>query len=159
MGTFRAVSLPKGAGTNRQPSGQCGSPESAAGQARWASSSRRPARVAAEKAEDDGANGADPTPANNSSTDTTPVDAAPDLTIAKDDGGATAVPGGTIAYTLTYANDGNQDATGVALSDVVPANTTFDAGGSTAGWSCANGSPAGTPRWGVGRFCLPLCRS
>ena len=94
---------------------------------------------------DDGANGADPTPGNNSSTDTTPVDAAPDLTIAKDDGGATATPGATIAYTLTYANDGNQDATGVALSDVVPANTTFNAGASTAGWSCADGSPGGTP--------------
>jgi uncharacterized repeat protein (TIGR01451 family) len=91
---------------------------------------------------DDGANGADPTPANNSSTDTTPVDAAPDLTIAKDDGGATATPGATIAYTLTYANDGDQDATGVVLSDTVPANTTFNAGASTAGWVCV---PSTTP--------------
>jgi uncharacterized repeat protein (TIGR01451 family) len=94
---------------------------------------------------DDAANGADPTPANNSATDTTPVDAAPDLTVAKDDGGATAVPGGTVAYTLTYSNVGNQDGAGVVLSELVPANTTFNAGASTAGWSCADGSPAGTP--------------
>jgi len=35
---------------------------------------------------DDGANGADPTPANNSSTDTDTLNAAPDLTITKTDG-------------------------------------------------------------------------
>ena len=93
---------------------------------------------------DDAANGADPTPANNSASDTTPVDAAPDLTIAKEYVGPTPFPGDTIAFDLDYANDGNQDATGVTLHEEVPANTTFDAGASTAGWSCADGSPAGT---------------
>ena len=85
---------------------------------------------------DDGANGADPNPGDNSDSDTTPMDAAPDLAIAKNDGGALPLPGGTLAYTLTYANNGNQDATGVELTDTVPDNTTFDAGASTAGWAC-----------------------
>ena len=93
---------------------------------------------------DDGNNGPDPTPGDNSDGDTTPVTAAPDLTIVKDDGGASAVAGGTIAWTLNYANVGNQGATGVVLSDTVPANTTFNAGASTAGWSCAPDTSAGS---------------
>jgi uncharacterized repeat protein (TIGR01451 family) len=93
---------------------------------------------------DDGANGADPTPANNTSTDTTPVTAAPDLQIAKSDGGATATPGGGVTYTLSYQNSGNQGATGVVLTDVVPANTTFNPAGSTAGWACTPNNNAGS---------------
>ncbi len=94
---------------------------------------------------DDGANGTDSNPGNNSATDTTPVTAQPDLTLTKSDGGASAIPGGTVAYALGYANAGNQGATGVALAETVPANTTFNGSLSTAGWSCADGSPAGTP--------------
>lgn len=75
-------------------------------------------------------------PGNNSDTDTTPVNAAPELSVTKNDGGATTIPGGTVAYTLNYANNGNQGATGVTLSETVPANATFNAGASTAGWSC-----------------------
>jgi len=86
---------------------------------------------------DDGANGDDPTPADNGDTDSTPVDAAPDLEIAKDDGGATGVPGGVVVYTLAYGNAGNQDATGAVLRETVPANTAFEAASSTPGWSCA----------------------
>jgi len=86
---------------------------------------------------DDGANGADPTPGDNSSSDTAPVAAAPDLALAKDDGGITGVPGGVIAWTLNYTNFGDQNATGVAIADTVPANTVFNPGASTAGWACA----------------------
>ena len=93
---------------------------------------------------DDGSNGPDPTPGNNSDGDNTPVTAAPDLTIVKDDGGASAVAGGTIAWTLNFANVGDQGATGVELSDTVPANTTFNAGASTAGWSCVPDNSAGS---------------
>lgn len=96
------------------------------------------------RVQDDGANGPDPTPGNNESTDTTPVDAAPDLQIVKDDGGATTAPGQGVIWTLQLANTGNQDATGVVVTDIVPANTTFDAAASTPGWSCAQGAPAGT---------------
>ncbi|MEA2558998.1 MAG: hypothetical protein QOH06_502 [Acidobacteriota bacterium] len=93
---------------------------------------------------DDGANGTDPTPGNNSASDTTPVTAAPDLSITKSDGGADVEPGGTISYTLTYANNGNEGATGVVITDIVPANTTFDSGASTAGWSCTPDDNAGS---------------
>jgi uncharacterized repeat protein (TIGR01451 family) len=34
-------------------------------------------------------------------------------------------PGGTITYTITYANTGNASATGVVIADAVPTNTTF----------------------------------
>jgi uncharacterized repeat protein (TIGR01451 family) len=93
---------------------------------------------------DDGANGPDPTPADNTDTDTTPVTAAPDLAIVKSDGGASTAPGGTVLYTLSYSNGGDQGATGVVLADVVPANTTFDPASSTAGWSCTPDNNAGS---------------
>jgi len=85
---------------------------------------------------DDGSNGADPTPGNNSDMDNTPVSALPDLVVSKDDGDATSVPGGTVVFTLAYQNVGNQTATGVVISDTVPANTVFNAGASTVGWVC-----------------------
>jgi uncharacterized repeat protein (TIGR01451 family) len=93
---------------------------------------------------DDGSNDADPTPGNNTASDTTPVTAAPDLQLSKSDGGARGIPGGTVVYTLIYTNTGNQGATGIVLTDTVPANTTFNAGASSVGWTCADGSPAGT---------------
>jgi uncharacterized repeat protein (TIGR01451 family) len=89
---------------------------------------------------DDGTNGLDPTPSNNTGTDTTPVTAAPDLTVSKTEGGGTAVPGGAVSYTITYDNVGNQDATGVVLTETLPAHSVFNAGASTAGWTFAGGS-------------------
>jgi len=81
----------------------------------------------------------------NTNTVQTPITAAPDLEIVKADGGVTAVPGNVITYTLDYRNKGNQNATGVVLTEIVPANTTFDAAGSTAGWICApNNNPGST---------------
>ena len=53
------------------------------------------------------------------------------MSLTKSDGGASVAPGGTVSYTLTYANGGNQGASGVVLTDVVPANTTFNAGASS----------------------------
>ena len=93
---------------------------------------------------DDGANGGDPTPGDNSSSDTTPLTGAPDLSLTKSDGGASTTPGGTVAYTLTYANSGNRGASGVVLTETVPANTTFAAGSSTAGWFCTPDASAGS---------------
>jgi uncharacterized repeat protein (TIGR01451 family) len=93
---------------------------------------------------DDGTQGADPTPGNNSGSDTSPVTGAPDLSITKSDGGASVAAGGTVAYTLTYANAGNRGASGVVLSETVPANTTFNAGASTAGWVCSPNNNAGS---------------
>ena len=83
---------------------------------------------------DDGINGADEDPTDNQDTDTDTVDAAPDLTITKDDGGVTTTPGGTVVYTLNYSNVGSQDATGVFITEILPENTTFDPTNSTPGW-------------------------
>lgn len=67
-----------------------------------------------------------------------------DLAISKTDGGlAFVAEGGSLVYTLTYENLGDVDLTGVVINDTVPVNTTFDSGTSTAGWSCADGAPAG----------------
>jgi uncharacterized repeat protein (TIGR01451 family) len=85
---------------------------------------------------DDNRNGDDPTPQNNQSSDTTPVNATPDLTISKDDGGVSAIAGATVVYTLSYANVGVQNATGVVITDVIPAHTIFNAASSTPGWVC-----------------------
>jgi len=101
---------------------------------------------------DDGSNGADPTPGNNSDGDNTPIaDAVPDLVLTKDDGGATTVPGGTVAWTLAYDNVGNQDATGVVLTDIVPADANFAPGASTPGWNCIpDGSPGSACSLAIG---------
>jgi uncharacterized repeat protein (TIGR01451 family) len=53
-------------------------------------------------------------------------------------------PGATLVYTINYGNTGGTTATGVVITETVPASTTFNAAASTPGWSCPNGSPAGT---------------
>ncbi|MCB9134926.1 MAG: S8 family serine peptidase [Anaerolineales bacterium] len=62
-----------------------------------------------------------------------------DLSLEKSDGGITADPGDTVAYTLSYANNGTADASGVVLYETVPANATFNAGASDAGWEWVSG--------------------
>ncbi|WP_371282351.1 beta strand repeat-containing protein [Dokdonella sp.] len=73
----------------------------------------------------------------------TPV-TRPDLSISKTDGGITAAPGETVTYTLSYDNVGTTAATGVVISETVPANSTFNPGASTAGWTCAPDNNAGS---------------
>lgn len=85
---------------------------------------------------DDGAHGADPITANNSDSETTPVNAAPNLSLQKTDGGVAAEPGDTVVYDLTYANEGNQAASGVTLTETVPAHSVFNESASVGGWSC-----------------------
>ncbi len=91
---------------------------------------------------DDGANSDDPI--TDSDDEVTPVIAQPALSINKDDGGVTAEPGDVVVYTLTFANTGNQDATGVFITDTVPDHTSFDPASSSAGWSCVPDSSAGS---------------
>src|SRR5256885_7141116 len=52
--------------------------------------------------------------------------------------------GGTITYTLAYANTGNSGATAVVLSDTVPVNTTFVS--ATGGGTLS----AGVVTWSIG---------
>lgn len=67
-----------------------------------------------------------------------------DLAITKGDGGASSFPGGPISYTLDYQNLGTKHAQGVVITDIVPANTTFNPGGSTVGWACTPDNSAGS---------------
>jgi uncharacterized repeat protein (TIGR01451 family)/uncharacterized repeat protein (TIGR02543 family) len=68
---------------------------------------------------------------------------APDLSLSKQDGGQPVAPGGTLVYVLTYHNAGG-NATGVVITETVPANTTFNAASSTSGWVCQPNGNAGS---------------
>ena len=95
---------------------------------------------------DDGANGTDPTPADRSATDVDTVVAVPDMSVVKTSNVGTVAPGGTVAYTLTVRNNGNQDATGVGVTDTVPAGMVVNCGSaSPAPTSCNPGTGA---TWG-----------
>lgn len=68
----------------------------------------------------------DPVASNNSDTETTTVDPRrADLSITKTDDADPVTVGDQVTYTLTAANDGPQDATGVTITDTLPASVTF----------------------------------
>jgi large repetitive protein len=82
---------------------------------------------------------------NYAATDTAPVTVGGiDLGITKTDGAVTASAGATLTYALGVTNAGNLSATAVVITETVPAHTTFRTAGSSSGWSCANGAPAGS---------------
>ena len=58
-------------------------------------------------------------------TITTAVTSAPALAISATDAPDPVQAGANVTWTLAYANNGNADATGVVISDTLPANTTF----------------------------------
>ena len=74
---------------------------------------------------------------------TTTVNALPVLSISKTDGPDPVAAGSNITYTLSYANGGSGGATGVVVTDTVPANTTFVS--ATAGGTLAGGTVTWTP--------------
>src|SRR5262245_13691218 len=54
---------------------------------------------------------------------TTTVSSAPVMTISKTDTPDPVNAGSNITYTLSYSNAGNMNATGVVITDTIPANT------------------------------------
>ena len=74
-------------------------------------------------------NETDPDPANDTSTATTSVTGEADLSVVKSDSPDPVVAGTNLSYTLTVANAGPSDATGVALTDTLPAGVTFVSSG------------------------------
>lgn len=72
-----------------------------------------------------------------------PIEADPIMRVSKDDQVLLTAPGAVIEYLIEYANAGDQDATGVEITETVPANTIFRSASSTPGWSCSDGSAPG----------------
>ncbi|HWM21142.1 MAG TPA: DUF11 domain-containing protein, partial [Ilumatobacteraceae bacterium] len=77
------------------------------------------------RADDDGANGIDPTPLDNEASDTDLLVAVPDLQIVKSDGVTAPVPGDELTYEIVVTNAGTQAATSVTVNDVLPPGVTF----------------------------------
>jgi large repetitive protein len=69
-----------------------------------------------------------------------PPQANPTLTISKVVAQGSAEPGQVLLYRITIANDGNQHAGTVQVTDQLPSHTSYSPAGSSPGWTCA---PAG----------------
>jgi uncharacterized repeat protein (TIGR01451 family) len=87
----------------------------------------------------------DPTPGNNSATDTD-AQGAPvtELAVAKTDGVTTYTPGGTVTYSISVVNGGPSNAIGATVADALPAIV------SGAAWTCAPGAGATCSASGAG---------
>src|SRR5205823_2419108 len=70
----------------------------------------------------------DPTPGNNTGTDTDTITRSADLAATKDDGVASVVAGTNTTYTVTVKNNGPSSVTGATVSDPLPAGLTFISG-------------------------------
>lgn len=92
---------------------------------------------------DDGNNSL--TPSTDDDTDDTPLIAVPDIYVSKTPDLSVVEVGDSIIYTAIYGNQGNQNATGVVISETVPEGATFNAGSSApTSWSCADGAMGGS---------------
>ena len=81
---------------------------------------------------------------NDSSTETTTVNASADLSVNKDDTPDPVTAGQNLSYTITVNTSGLSDAQNVTLSDPLPANTTFVSLVGPAGWSNTTPAVGGT---------------
>ncbi len=73
----------------------------------------------------------DPTPGNNTATDTDTLAGSADLAVTKTDGQASATPGGPVSYTVAVANNGPSAVAGATVTDTVPAAVTG------VSWTCS----------------------
>lgn len=90
---------------------------------------------------------ADPSTANNTATQATTVQPVADLSITKTDAPDPLNVGSNLTYTITVTNNGPNSATGIAVTDAVPAGLTFVSATATQG-TCA--LAAGTITCNVG---------
>src|SRR5207302_5422123 len=63
--------------------------------------------------------------ANDTATDLTNVVSRADIAVAKIASSATVTVGSTVTFTVTVTNNGPSDATGVQITDQLPAGLTF----------------------------------
>ena len=85
----------------------------------------------------------DPATADIDDPTVVPITADPVMKVNKSDGLFRVMPGDTLVYTVTYGNIGDQNATGVLLTEVVPDNTTFEPSLSNAAWTCSSVNAGG----------------
>ena len=76
----------------------------------------------------------DPTPGNNTASDTDVLQPIVDISVTNTDGVVTAVPGATTTYTIVVSNAGPSAAPGTVVDIPTPA------GGTITGWTCVGGS-------------------
>ena len=89
-------------------------------------------------------NEADPVPGNNSATEPTAVITSTDLELVKTDDADPVTAGQNLTYTLFVTNHGPSDATGVVVTDPLPAGTTFLSATTNHGtFSVTNGTVTG----------------
>jgi uncharacterized repeat protein (TIGR01451 family) len=82
----------------------------------------------------------DPTPGNNSATDTDTLVAQTDLSITLTDAPDPVTAGTNLTYTATVSNGGPSDATGVTITLPLPTGTSLVSGSVAGGGSCS-GAP------------------
>ena len=85
----------------------------------------------------------DPTPANNSATDTDTLTPQANVAITKTDGATSAVPGTSVIYTIVASNAGPSNAPSVTVADTFPAvctGVTWTCSGAGGGTCAAAGS-------------------
>ena len=78
----------------------------------------------------------DPTPFNNSTTTSTTVTPSIDLALSKTDSPDPVIVGNNLTYTINVSNNGSINATGVVVTDTLPAGITFVSANSSQG-SCS----------------------
>jgi uncharacterized repeat protein (TIGR01451 family) len=86
----------------------------------------------------------DPEDGNDSATDADTLGSTADVSVTKDDGETTVVPGQTVTYTVTVANAGPSDADDTSVTDAFPAELE----GVT--WTCAAAGGASCTAAGSG---------
>ncbi|HEV7239113.1 MAG TPA: ExeM/NucH family extracellular endonuclease [Thermoanaerobaculia bacterium] len=86
----------------------------------------------------------DPSPGNESDTETTTVVASADLQVTKTDSPDPVTAGNNLTYTIGLSNVGPSDAAGITFSDTIPANTTFVSLTTFADFSCSTPAVGGT---------------
>lgn len=75
---------------------------------------------------------ADPTPPDNTSTDVTDLAPSADLVLAKSVDPQTAVAGTNVTFALSVTSNGPSDASGITVTDTLPAGLSFVAAGTDA---------------------------
>ena len=86
----------------------------------------------------------DPTPGNNTATDTDTIIGLSNLRVAKTANPTQAVPGTTLTYTITVTNDGPSPVTGATVTDTMPSVLTGVAWTCTASSGSACNTASGT---------------